>query len=488
MLKTIASGVLFTLISTSAWAAGADLRVLEAAKNQDKTALRALLKQRADVNAADVDGMTALILAAHLNDLEMAKLLLASGANAKAANRYAVTALAEACNASNGELIEALLKAGADPNAAFGEGETPLMTASRTGSVSGVKALLARGANVNAKEAYRGQTALMWAVAENQAEVAKLLIAAGAEVNVQSTIFEFNFRKIAAGGTQAVYSHGGLTPLMLAARQGSLESARILIEAGADINKTEPDYDLTPLLDAIYNDHYDVAALLVDKGAKMDSALFLTVEMKNLDYFGNRPRKAVTGKMDETAFIKHLLAHGADPNGPMLAKLPPRQSQVGVVLPFGNTPFLRAARSADVETLKLLLEKGADPNRASNDKTTPVITAATGQGARFAGGAEHPEADFIEALKLLVAHGADVNAVTDRGETAMHGAAQRGADLIVQFLADHGAKLDVKNKQGRTPLDVAMGVGGVANTGGNVRLSTADLIRRLMAGPTAKKD
>jgi uncharacterized protein len=184
--------------------------------------------------------------------------------------------------------------------------------------------------------------------------------------------------------------------------------------------------------------------------------------------------------------MKFLLTHGADVNGAMLAKIPPRQSQVGVTAPFGNTPFIRAARSADVDTMKLLLEKGADPNRSANDKTTPVIAAATGQGARFAGGAERPEEDLVAALKLCVEHGANVNAATERGETAMHGAAARGADSIVQFLYEHGAKLDVKNRQNRTPLDVAMGVGGVANTGGNVRTSTANLIRRLMAGPTAK--
>ena len=465
----------------------ADLRLIEAAKNRDSVALRSLLKQKADVNIADVDGMTPLIWAAHLNDTEAVKLLLDAGANAKAANRYDVTALSEAANAGNGAMIEALVKAGADVNAAFCEGETPLMTASRTGSLAGVKALLAAGAKVNAKDSYRGQTALMWAVSENHADVTKLLIAAGADVNAQSTLFDFSFRKVAAGGTQAVYSRGGLTALLLAARQGAVDCAKVLLEAGADINLAEPDYGFTPLLEAIFNDHYDLAAFLVDHKASLkEGALFLAVEMRNLDYQGNRPRKAVSDKLDEIAFIKYLLDHGADPNGPMTAKIPPRASQNATIMPHGNTPFLRAARSADLETMRLLIAHGADPNKASDDHNTPVIAAATGMGARFQGGEDKPEPEFVECLKLLVEHGANVNAANDRGDTAMHGAAARGADLIIQFLADHGAKLSVKNKQNRTPLDVAKGIGGVANTGGIARTSTAALIERLASGPSAK--
>jgi len=484
MRKTCA---VLAVCAVSAFAAATDTRVIEAAKNSDKAALRTLIRQKADINAADVDGMTPLIWAAHENDLETAKMLLAAGANVKAANRYEITALSEAANSGNGEMIAALVKAGADPNATFGEGETPLMTASRTGSLDGVKALLAAGAKVNATDQYRGQTALMWAVSENHPEVTKALIAAGADVNMRSTVFNFNFRKVATGGTQAVYSRGGLTAMLFAARQGSIECAKALLDAGADINAADPDFGFTPLLEAIFNDHYDFAAFLVDRKANMDvGALYLAVEMRNLDYQGNRPRKAVSDKMDELAFIKYLLEHGANPNGVMTAKIPPRASQNTAVSPNGNTPFMRAARSADVETMRLLLEHKADPNKAANDHTTPIISAGAGMGNRFAGGEEKPEPQFVEAMKLLVENGANVNATNDRGDTAMHGAAGRGANLLVQFLADHGAKLDVKNKQGRTPLDVALGIGGVAQTGGGAHQSTGDLIRRLSAGPSAK--
>jgi ankyrin repeat protein len=468
-------------------APNADNRLIEAAKNQDAASLRSLLKQKADVNAPDITGMTPLLWAAHNDDLDAVKLLLAAGANAKAANRYDITALMEAANCGDGAMIEALVKAGADVNAAFGEGETPLMTASRTGSVAGVKAMLAAGANVNASDKYRGETALMRAVAENHAEVAKLLIAAGGDVNVRSTLFDFNFRKVAAGGTQAVYSRGGLTPLMFAARQGAIDSAAVLLDAGADINASEKDYGFTPLLEAIFNDHYDFAAFLVDRKASLkEGALYLTVEMHNLDYQGNRPRKAVTDKLDELGFINYLLSHGADPNGVMTVKIPPRAAQNAAIVPHGNTPFLRAARSADVETMKLLIAHGADPNKAADDHNTPLIAAGTGMGARFQGGEDKPEADFVECMKLLVSSGADVNAADDHGNTALHGAAARGADQIIQFLAEHGARFDLKNKQDRTPLDVAMGVGGVANTGGSSHPTTVALIQRLSSKEVAR--
>jgi uncharacterized protein len=468
------------LAAASAWAAwSADLRLVEATRNQDLAAVRSLVEQHADVNTPDVDGTTPLIYAAHQNNLDLVKTLLAAGANAKAANRYRITALWEACNVGNGEMIELLLKAGADPNATVGEGETPLMTASRTGTLSGIKALLDTGANVNAQESYRGETALMWAVAENHADAAQLLIGAGADVNARSTFYDFKFRKVASGGTQAVYYRGGLTPLLFAARQGAIESAQVLLGAGADVNLAEPEFGFTPLLEAIYNDHYDLAAVLVEKKARLDGALYLAVEMRNLDYFGNRPRKPVTDKLDELGFIHFLLDHGADPNAVLQAKLPGRMAQGAITVPPGATAFYRAARSADLAVMRLLLEKGADANRPSNDHTTPLLAAATGQGARFAGGEERPEPEFVEAIRLCLEKGADINAANDRGDTPMHAAAQRGADQIIQFLADHGAQLDVKNKSGRTPLDLALGIGGVANTGGSAHSSTAELIRKL---------
>jgi uncharacterized protein len=269
---------------------------------------------------------------------------------------------------------------------------------------------------------------------------------------------------------------------MFAARAGALDSVKALIEAKADPNIKEDDHGFTPILDAIWNDEYDTAAYLADKGADLSvGALYLTVEMKNLDYFGNRPRKPVASKMKEIDFMKFLLAKGADPNQPIKTRIPPRASQTAAISPTGITPFMRAARSADVETMKLLLEHKADPNRKSNDKSTAVTMLGRGQGVRFQGGAEAPEELFLEALKLCVENGADVNAANDRGDTAMHGAAARNALTLIQYLADHGAKLDVKNRQNRTPSMVALSIGGVAETGGQVRQEAADLIERLQA-------
>ena len=219
----------------SSAAAGSDTRIADTVRNRDKANLRALLKQRLDVNGPDAEGMTALHWAAHWDDLETARLLLRAGANAKAANRYGVTPLHEAGTVGNAAMVEALLKAGADPNAAFGDGETPLMTAARTGSVDAVKMLLTFGAKVNTQEAWRGQTALMWAAAENHAAVVKLLIELGADVNARS--IRYDFPKLTGGNGGIIHdrSEGGLTAIFFAARQGAIETAEILIDAGADL-------------------------------------------------------------------------------------------------------------------------------------------------------------------------------------------------------------------------------------------------------------
>src|SRR5262245_22125023 len=247
--------------------AAVDARLVYAAKNHDKAAIRALLKQRADVNAADAEGMTALHWAAHWGDLETAGVLLAAGADAKVANRYGVTPLHEACTIGSVAVIDALLKAGANPNAAYGSGETPAMTAARTGNVDIVKMLVDHGADVNATEEFRGQTALMWAAAENHADVARLLVDRGAKVNARSLVYDFQSLKGTNGGIIHDRPMGGLTALHFAARQGAVETAKVLTAAGADLNATEPQYGFSPMQTAIFNGHYDFAAYLIDKGA-----------------------------------------------------------------------------------------------------------------------------------------------------------------------------------------------------------------------------
>ncbi len=271
------------VVCGTAAAADADARLAAAAKRQDTSAVRALLKQRIDVNGADAEGMTALHWAAHWNSLDTARLLIGAGAKPSVANRYGVTPLHEAATVANAAIVDILLKAGADANATYGEGETPLMIAARTGSVEVVKLLLEGGAAVNAAEKWRGLTALMFAATENHAPIVRALVAAGANPNARTAEYTFQNLTGGAGGIIHDRPQGGLTALILAARQGAREAGAVLIAAGADVNATEPQYGFSALQTAIFNGHYAFAALLIDTGAKVDDgSLYLTIEMRNL--------------------------------------------------------------------------------------------------------------------------------------------------------------------------------------------------------------
>ena len=264
-----------------------------AVKKQDAAAVRSLLRQRVPVDAADAEGMTALHWAAHHNDLAAVRTLLAAGAKATLANRYGVTPLHEAATVGNAAMVSALLRAGAEADAAYGDGETPLMIASRAGSLDAVKALLERGAKVNAAEQFRGQTALMLAANENHAAVVKALIDAGANVNARTK--EYTFQKLTGGAGGIIHDRpqGGLTTLILAARQGASESGEALIAAGADIDAVEPQYQFSALQTAIFNGQYAFAKMLIEKGANVnDGSLYVTMEMRNLAAYSNRPNPA----------------------------------------------------------------------------------------------------------------------------------------------------------------------------------------------------
>jgi ankyrin repeat protein len=254
--------------------------------------------------------------------------------------------------------------------------------------------------------------------------------------------------------------NGGLTPLFFAAREGSIEAAEALIAAGADVNAKEDQYGFTPLLTATYNGRYDFAGMLLNKGANAnDGSLYLAVELRNMAVYSNRPNPPeIDRTMDALALIKMLLDKGADPNLAINMKPPQIQAQGTVTIPAGGTALNRAVRSTDMVTIKLLLEKGANPNLAIKDGTTPIMQAAAGVAAR---GEEEEvidkadQADPLDAIKLFVEMGADVNAVNEQGNTALHLAAQRGNDRAIEYLVSKGAKLDVKNKGNRTPLDLA---------------------------------
>jgi uncharacterized protein len=486
-------GALAAVSAVNIVAAG-NTALIDAARERDKATVASLLKQKTDVKMTEADGTTALHWAAHWNDLDMANQLLAAGADAKAANRYGVTPLAEAANKGSRALVERLLKAGADANTLTSEeGETVLMTASRVGNMEAVQALLNHGANVNAKETYKGQTALMWAAAEGHPAVIKALIAKGADINLVSSDRDTTLPKLPAGSPVAPVSRGGLTALLFAARQGEIESVQALLDAGANINQQDVDGNNALQL-AILNTHYDMAKMLVDRKADANlankdgrAALYMAVEMKNLDYSPRPPRK----EMDKTTsmeVIEYLLAHNANPNQQLKASAEVirfAQDHGDKTMSEGATPFMRAARSADVATMRLLLDKGADPKLANKDGLTALSVAA---GVSWAEKVKGTEAEALEAVKLCVEKGLDVNAGTDRGETAVHGATNRGANTIIKYLAEHGAKLDLKNKQGFTALDIASGKGGFNGAPRDPKPATMVLLRELLAnaGPSAQ--
>jgi ankyrin repeat protein len=455
--------------------------------------LAALLQQRVDVNKPEADGTTALHWAVRNDDVATVDRLIRAGANVKAANRYGVTPLYLAAVNGNAAVIERLLKAGADPNSVSSEGETALMTASRTGSVDAVKVLIAKGADVNAQETWHGETALMWAVSQRHPDVVRELIAHGADVNGHSTVNKWE-RQNSAEPREKWLPLGGLTPLEFAARQGCADCIPVLVEKGADINATDQD-GITPLLSAMINGHYDAASVLLEKGANPNIAdrtgrtpLYSAVDDHTMPA-SNRPSpKEVDNETTSLDLVKALLAKSANVNAQLKQQVPYRTKLDrgdDTMLTTGTTPLLRAAKAGDIAVMKLLLEKGADPKLATRNGVNPLMAAAgLGTKEEDTTGRRKTQTDSIEAIKLCLQAGIDINAVDSRGQTALHGAAFWGLDDIVQFLADHGAKLDVKDRQGKTPLDAAMGLSGGVGFDGNSsvpRPSTAALIQKLMS-------
>ena len=301
----------------------------------------------------------------------------------------------------------------------------------------------------------------MYAVAENHAAVVKLLIELRADVNARSVHYEFPKLTGGNGGIIHDRPEGGLTPLFFAARQGAIESADLLIDAGADLKATEPQYGFTPMQTAIFNGHYDLAARLIEKGADVnDGSLYTAIEMRNLATYSNRPNPPETDKeLSSLDVIKRLLARGADPNRAYTKKIPPRQAQGDIVVTPGATPLYRAMKATDLTVVRLLLDKGANPSVAIKDGSTPLMMAS-GMGARRVASDEDViekagTADPLDAVKMFVEAGADIDAQNDLGNTALHYAAQTGATRIVEYLVSKGAKLDVYNYAGQTAVDTA---------------------------------
>ena len=452
----------------------ADSRLADAVQRGDKVAVRSLVADRASINVPQIDGTTALHWAVRQGDLATADLLIKAGADVKAANRYGLTPIQLAATNGSAAMIEKLLAAGVDPNFANPGGETVLMNASRTGRVDAIKLLLDRGASVNAKESERGQTALMWAVLENHADAVKLLLARGADINAKTTARTIKgeytpARPAAASGPGIIRqralptAEGGMTALLFAVRDGNMPMTRLLLDSGADLQLASAN-DTSPLIIAILNGQTEIASYLLNRGANPNAIdaykrgpLFAAIELRNFNHekYSDLP----TDGRDPLDLIKALLAKGANPNQQT------NTTPVHGLMQFdgswvnfdGQTPLIRAALSGDAEVMKLLLQYKADAKITTDGGTTSLMAAA-GINWIPAQTYMHSEEEYVEAVNLCLAQGVDVNAANSMGLTAMHGAANRGWESIVQILADHGSKLDPKDKEGRTPMTYAQGI------------------------------
>jgi uncharacterized protein len=457
---------------------GSDLQIVDAIKNRDREAANSFLDRKVDVNAPQADGTTALVWAAHWDDIEIADALLRAGARVNTANDYGVTALSQACTNGSAAMIEKLLKAGANPQLSLPNGETPLMTVSRTGSLAAVKLLLARGVDANAKESL-GQTALMWAVARSHSQVAKALVERGADVHARSK--------------------GGFTPLLFAARAGDVDSARVLLEAGANVNETTFD-GMSVLLLATASGHEGVAIFLAEKGADPNAkdaygiaALHYAIQ-KGLSILGAVqyvPVAQYLFRPNMPELVKALLAHGADPNA-RIAKPKKLSLSVGPRASMaGATPFLLASATGDVNLMRLLAAGGADPTLPTAQAVTPLMVAA-GIGRLQDRHGEEEERNALEATKVALSMGSDVNAVNDNGRTALFGAASSGGDAIVQFLVEKSANVNMKDKFGMTPWNLASGVLSPNALNSDklnaIHQSTADLLVKLGAIPMTQEE
>lgn len=556
--KNLFAGLFITALLSSA---AGDTRLADAAQQDDRAAVRDLLNQKADVNKAQGDGMTALHWAASNDDLELVQALLAAGADVKAETRLgAVTPLFMACKNGSASTIEALLKAGASASAPDAHGTTPLMIAAAAGGADAVRVLLEHGAEVNAKETSHDQTALMFAAAFNRGAAIKVLLAHGADAKMTSkavdpgcgSVFDVNgcvetdengdpvdengnplpankdkdkdkekadgqpaspdakpaapdkttevadlqaqvqkltaevddlkkhpndkrknskdASKVAAAKKKEKKERrgatvmGGMTALLFAARDGQMDAARALVEAGADVNDAGAGEKMTPIVLAITNGHYDLAKYLLDHGAdvKLSSdsgltALYATIDMQWAPYAWFPQPITAQEKISYLDLMKALLEHGADPNARLKKRawfraLPDDSTWVD---PAGATAFWRAAQSDDLAAMRLLVEHGANPWLATTAGDTPLMVAVgLGWALNFSRSA--PDS-WMAATKYCLDLDADVNAMDDKGFTALDGAAFRGDDEMIKFLVKSGAKVDVKSKKGDTVADFANG-------------------------------
>ena len=495
--------------------------LISAVRAVDVAAVRALLAEAADVNVRQPDGATALHWAMHREHVEIADLLLGAAADVEAANDLGVTPLLMASARGHGALVERLLAAGADPNGALAGGETALMAAARAGSLEAVNALLDAGARVNATESTRGQSALMWAVANRHPAIARALLEQGADIRARTgmrrRVYNMGGSRSAGSASRGIaleeVTLGGSTPLLFAARSGDLESARLLVAAGADVHDTAADGN-TVLNIAAHGGHGSLAAFLLAEGADPNAAPLGYTALHAAVLRGVLRDRGVANDDPGAGvpLVRALLEHGADPNARLLKGTPVRRWSHDFAFMdrwVGATPFWLAARFLEVETMRVLAAAGADPRLPSRDGTTPLMVAA-GQGYNRGGGSAfiRDRRDFSsynpvesaalgstipaaeerlarEAVATALELGADVDAANDAGDTALHAAAAHGMNSVIELLTSRGADLRAENRRGETPLAVAVYADGI---GGDrfVREDTAALLRSLAgaSGPT----
>ena len=442
-MKTMCRSV--AVVAVTLWAgvvpAAAAAPLFDAVKAGDAGAVERLLADGVSVQTAEIDGTTALHWAAHHDRLHIAGLLLDAGAAVDATNRYGVTPLALASVNGSTPMIARLLEAGAGPNLPNPEGETPLMTAARTGNAGAIETLLAHGAAVDAVEEWRGQTALMWATAQNQVDAVEALLAAGADPHARSG--------------------RGFTPVLFAAREGHVDVLKLLADAGADVDDALPSNGMSALVLAVYNAQYDFAKALLDLGADPDAAgngwtaLHQVVWTRSPNLGRNPPFPVPLGDLDAFDLVRALAAAGANLDARQTSE--PRDGNRNVLNRIGSTPFLQAAKVADAAMMQLLVDLGADPSLATEEGATPLMAAA-GVGIWKIGENPGTNDEALEAVELAWKLGNDVNAADTNGDTALHGAIHRGAGNIVRFLVEKGADVDAVNERGWSALSVAQGV------------------------------
>ena len=491
LVRQSCSWILVALLSVGSLSAAApEMPLIEAAKRADLQSLRALLPT-SDVNATEPDGTTALHWAVHGDDREAVDVLIRAGANVNAVNRYGVAPISLATLNGSAPILESLLEAGANANAALEGGETALMTAGRTGKIDAIKVLLAHGADVNAREATNGQTVLMWAAAENNGDAIRTLLEAGAELNTRTGLqggaakpASLGVFSQATGAGATDGSDPSFTAFLFAVQRGHIEAARTLLAAGADPNETLPD-GTSALVIAAMNGNWELGAFLLEKGADPNAdrqgwtALHQIARSRRTN-IGWLPAPPGKGNISSLDLVEKLLQDGADVNARMARDF--RDGYRNRMNRVGATPFLLSAKSVDTEMMRTLLTYGADPLAGNADDSTPIMVAAgvdiwnPGEDGGTGPGSE-PEA--YDAVNMLIDLGADLHAANAYGETALHGAAYRGANTIVQLLVDSGAKLDARNTEGWTPWTIANGVW--YSLFYKEQPDTANFIQRLMA-------